>query len=87
MGSNRVLGKHFDRFVGEEVKSGRYGSEDEVLRAGLRLLEQREHMRLKKLAELDRLLAEGLAELDAGQGIPAEQVFADVKAAIRKRAR
>lgn len=87
MGSNRVLGKHFDRFVGEQVKSGRYGSEDEVLRAGLRLLEQREHMRLKKLAELDRLLAEGLAELDAGQGIPAEQVFADVKAAIRKRAR
>jgi antitoxin ParD1/3/4 len=87
MGSNRALGKHFDRFVGEQVKSGRYGTEDEVLRAGLRLLEQREQMRLKKLAELDRLLAEGLAELDAGKGIPAEQVFAEVKAAIRKRAR
>ena len=46
-----------------------------------------ERGRREKLAELDRMLAEGLDELRAGKGIPAEQVFAEVRAEIRKSAR
>lgn len=34
-----ILGDHFDKFVKEEIKSGRYSSASEVLRSGLRLLE------------------------------------------------
>jgi hypothetical protein len=41
----------------------------------------------RRLRELDQVLAEGIAELDAGRGIPAEQVFAEVKVAIRNRSR
>jgi antitoxin ParD1/3/4 len=36
------LGNHFSRFVDEQVAEGRYGSVSDVIRAGLRLLEEHE---------------------------------------------
>jgi len=41
------LGNHFDDFVSSQVASGRYKNVSEVIRAGLRLLEDEE---LKSLA-------------------------------------
>ena len=50
-----TLGPHFDEFMATQVESGRYGSVSEVVRAGLRLLEETE----SKLEQLRRLLNEG----------------------------
>ena len=36
------LGDHFNHFVDERVAQGRYGSVSDVVRAGLRLLEEHE---------------------------------------------
>ena len=50
-----TLGNHFDEFVNDEVKSGRYSSVSEVIRSALRLLEHEE----KKERELIKALEIG----------------------------
>lgn len=50
-----TLGSHFDKFIATQIESGRYGSTSDVVRAGLRLLEETE----SKLERLRRLLDEG----------------------------
>jgi antitoxin ParD1/3/4 len=45
-----AVGKHFDRFIHELVQSGRYNNASEVVREGLRLVEERE-ARLKTLKQ------------------------------------
>lgn len=56
------LGDHFETFVDERVKAGRYASASDVVRAGLRLLEQ-EETRLEALrAALIKGEESGIAE-------------------------
>lgn len=50
-----TLGAHFDNFIADQVKEGRFSSASEAIRAGLRLLEERE----AKLKALQLALVEG----------------------------
>lgn len=50
-----LLGDHFDAFVAAQVAAGRYQSATEVIRSGLRLLEERE----TRLQSLRKALVEG----------------------------
>lgn len=51
------LGSHFDQFIARQVAEGRYGSASEVIRAGLRKLEDDS----QKLETLRTLIQEGIA--------------------------
>lgn len=46
-----TLGNHFDSFITQQLKTGRYSSASEVIRAGLRVLENSE-TRLETLRDL-----------------------------------
>ncbi|TWB38808.1 type II toxin-antitoxin system ParD family antitoxin [Nitrospirillum viridazoti] len=76
MGKNTSvsLGEHFTQFVETQVAQGRYGSASEVMRAGLRLLEERE----AKLAALRAALDEGEASGISSQNVL--DIWAEVKA-------
>ena len=55
-----TLGNHFEKFITQQITSGRYSSASETVRAGLRLLEDQE----TKLAALRQALIDGDPEID-----------------------
>ncbi|MBE2274934.1 MAG: type II toxin-antitoxin system ParD family antitoxin [Rhodobacteraceae bacterium] len=70
------LGSQLEGFVTKLVETGRYNSKSEVLREGIRLVQERE----ARLAVLDQALARGIADAEAGRTRPAAEVFAQLEA-------
>ena len=77
------LGKQLETFVGNLVANGRYNSKSEVLREGVRLIQERE----ARLAVLDAAIARGLADAEAGRMRPAGEVFGRLDAKYRAMGR
>ncbi len=65
------LGRQLETFVADLVASGRYNSKSEVLREGVRLVQDRE----ARLAALDASIRRGLADAEAGRTRPADEAF------------
>lgn len=62
---------NLEEVIDRLVASGRYGSKIEVIREGVRLVEERE----RKLAALDAAIERGIADAEAGRVTPADVVF------------
>ena len=73
------LGRQLEAFVAGLVETGRYNSKSEVLREGVRLIQERE----TKLAALDASIGRGLADADAGRTSDAASVFDRLEAKYR----
>lgn len=71
------LGSQLESFVVKLVETGRYNSKSEVLREGIRLIQERE----ARLAVLDQSLARGIEDAEAGRAKP----LADVVARIERK--
>lgn len=82
MASSANLGDKLETYVSELLKTGRYNSRSEVLREGMRLVDERE----KRLAVLDAAINRGLTDADAGREYPLEDVAAQLSAKYRKMA-
>ncbi|MCX4161943.1 MULTISPECIES: type II toxin-antitoxin system ParD family antitoxin [Paraburkholderia] len=65
------LGQQLEVYVASLVETGRYGSESEVLREGVRLIQNRE----TQLLALEAVIGHGVAGSDAERGKPAVDVF------------
>ena len=71
---NVSLTPELEELIAQKVQSGRYTSASEVIREALRLLEEQDQIRQKRLEAIRREIDEGLAQLDRGESIPGDQV-------------
>ncbi len=65
---NVNLTEHFDTFIDSRVGSGQFSNASEVVREGLRLLEQRDAEDQAKLMWLRSAATESFAAIDRGEG-------------------
>jgi len=69
------LGKTLEHYIQQLVDTGRYGSKSEVLREGVRLIQDRE----TRLSALDASIMRGVADADAGRTHAADDVFGELR--------
>ncbi|MCY7283359.1 MAG: type II toxin-antitoxin system ParD family antitoxin [Cyanobacteria bacterium CAN_BIN43] len=81
---NVSLTPELEKLVHEKVKSGRYLSASEVVREGLRLLEERDRLHQLRLSELQQKLTIGVQQADRGELIEADDLFAELEEDIRQ---
>lgn len=67
---NYSFGSHYDNFIQEQVQNGRFKTEDDVIIAGLKIIEEHEH----KLKALKAEIEEGIKQADEGLLYTLEEV-------------
>ena len=76
---NVSLTSELEKIVNLKVESGLYNSASEVVREGLRLLQQRDEMREMKLEALRKEIQIGVSELEAGHYRNGDEVMGEVR--------
>jgi antitoxin ParD1/3/4 len=82
---NVSLTPELEKFVTEKVASGLYYSASEVIREGLRLLQEQDALKQMRLQELRREIAIGIKQADRGEFIDGEEVFKELNNRSSKR--
>jgi antitoxin ParD1/3/4 len=89
MPSSYTLGKHFEDFIAAQIASGRYASASEVIRSGLRHLEEHEEGRsmraLSRAEKLDWLRGEIQMGVESGPKIDGDIVMAEMRQMLEER--
>jgi antitoxin ParD1/3/4 len=76
MPSSYVIGDHFEGFIKQQIRQGRYASASEVIRDGLRALEDQEKFRDMRLEWLRSEIQQGI---NSGVGRSLEEVADELK--------
>ena len=69
------LGEKLESVVTDLVKNGRYNSKSEVLREGVRLVQERE----ARFARIEAAVREGIDAADRGDVRPMDEVFDELE--------
>lgn len=80
----RLTPKQSD-FVRRQVREGKYRSQSDVLREGLRRLEDDQRFFVSSVRELREKIAEGLADVEAGRVVDGPAFFAKMREMKRRR--
>jgi antitoxin ParD1/3/4 len=81
---NVSLTAELERRIDQHMETGLYTSTSELVREALRLFFQFDEVRRHEIDDLNVRIAAGLAQLERGEGIPAEQARKD---SLERRAR
>ncbi len=84
MATSYSIGKHFEGMIESLIESGRYSTASEIMREGLRLVEEREE---RRKAKLEALRAEIQKGFDSGpaEEIDPDELIRDIKTRGRQR--
>ena len=82
---NISLTPELERLIAEKVDSGLYNTASEVVRDALRRLFEPEEERRRLKAKLNAEIDEAIAELDRGEGVDGERVFAELDRLIESK--
>lgn len=82
---NVSLTPELERFVQSRVASGRFQTASEVVREGLRLLEERELARETALKELRSKIRRAVEQADRGEILDGESVFEEIRQLSARR--
>jgi antitoxin ParD1/3/4 len=74
-----------ERFIQSQVASGKYASTEEVIIAGIKLLEERESIYQGRFEELRREIMVGFEASERGEVIDGETVFHHLEQKLRQR--
>ncbi len=80
---NVSLTPHLQQFIERKVRTGRYQTASEVIREGLRLLEERDSQRTLQVQRLRAEIKVGLNQIEKGEADPLD--IKQIKAEARKR--
>ncbi len=85
--ANISLTKEQEKFIRDQVKSGRYISASEVVRESLRKLEMEELFRQQELIALQTAIAVGDAAIEQGKTVSSDTVFRRAREILKKHKR
>jgi antitoxin ParD1/3/4 len=74
-----------ERFIQNQVASGKYTSTEEVIIAGIKLLEERECIYQGRFEELQREIMIGVEASERGEVIDRETVFQQLEQRLQQR--
>jgi antitoxin ParD1/3/4 len=83
MATSYSIGKHFEAFIERLIASGRYSTASEIIRDGLRMIEEREQSREAKVEALRAAIQEGLDS--PSEEVDIHEMIEDVKRRGRAR--
>ncbi len=75
----------FRKLIDDRVRSGKYATPEDVIKAALTTLDQNDRFGDFAAGELDRLIAEGEESLKRDGAIPAADVFSEIRRRSAKR--
>ena len=82
---NVSLTPELERLVQEKVASGLYSSASEVIREGLRLVQERDELRRIRLEDLRREIRLGIEAADRGELVDGPQFFQELREELLRR--
>ena len=80
-----TLPPELEKFIQQQVISGKYASVDDVFLAGIQLLEERERLYQGRFEALRREVMVGVEEAERGELLDAEVVITELKEKLRQR--